>query len=196
VPSGEGVIKLNYVPPTKLHVGCWHRKIPGWVHVDICDEPHIDHRTEAHNLSMIPDDSCGIVYASHVLEYYDWQEAKELVLPEWYRVLKPRGILRLSVPDMATISRLYQARMPLSWFIGPMFGRMEINGEMIYHKCIYDRAKLTEILNDCGFEDCSLYDWKETEHAEIDDHSKGYIPHMRDDGILLSLNLECHKPWR
>ena len=35
-----------------------------------------------------------------------------------------------------------------------------------------------------------------TDHAHIDDHSKGYIPHMRDDGILLSLNIEAVKHWK
>jgi hypothetical protein len=29
----------------KLHLGCWHRVIPGFVHVDLCDMPHIDHQS-------------------------------------------------------------------------------------------------------------------------------------------------------
>ena len=38
------------------------------------------------------------------------------------------------------------------------------------------------------------YDWRETEHSEFDDHSQAYIPHMdKDNGTLISLNVECIK---
>ena len=179
----------------KLHLGCWKRKIPGteWVHIDQADFAHIDYKTQVHDLHMIESNSCDLVYASHVLEYYDWQDAKSLVLPEWYRVLKTGSTLRLSVPNMEAIARLYMAGMKLDWFIGPMFGRMEIGPDKIYHKCIYDEYKLSELLTNTGFTNIRWYDWKKTEHADIDDHSKGYIPHMRDDGIMLSLNVEADK---
>ena len=26
----------------KLNLGCWHRHIPGFVHVDLCDMEHMD----------------------------------------------------------------------------------------------------------------------------------------------------------
>jgi len=26
----------------KIHLGCWHRNIPGFVNVDLCDMDHID----------------------------------------------------------------------------------------------------------------------------------------------------------
>jgi len=177
----------------KLHVGCGKRHIPGWIHVDQLDDPHIDYQTSVDSLSMIQNESCSVVYASHVLEYFNWKEAEENVLPEWHRVLAPGGTLRLAVPNFEAISRLYQAGMPLQWFIGPMFGRMDVNGGMIYHRTTYDEQTLTLILERAGFTDMKLYDWKKTEHANVDDASKGYIPHMRDEGILLSLNMEATK---
>ena len=29
----------------KLNLGCWHRYIPGFIHVDLCDFEHIDHKS-------------------------------------------------------------------------------------------------------------------------------------------------------
>jgi len=177
----------------KLHLGCGERVIPGWFHVDQCGAEHIDLQTDVSDLSGIEDESCLIVYASHVLEYFDWEQAKKEVLPEWRRVLAKGGLLRVSVPDFGAISRLYQADLPLSWFVGPLYGRMLVNGKWVYHRCVYDERTLKALLLQSGFTNFRFYDWKETEHADIDDCSKGYIPHMRDEGILLSLNVEVDK---
>jgi len=175
----------------KLHIGCGKRVLPGWTHIDTVLYPHIDFVTEAHNLKKIKDNSCTMIYASHVLEYYDWQEAETLVLPEWRRVLCPGGTLRVAVPDFLAICKLYLAGMKLDWFIGPLYGRM-LSNEIIYHKCAYDELKLKEILKRVGFKNVHRYDWREVEH--VDDHSQAYIPHMeKDKGVLISLNMECYK---
>ena len=28
----------------KLHLGCWNRFIPGFIHIDLCDYDHIDYK--------------------------------------------------------------------------------------------------------------------------------------------------------
>ena len=40
----------------KVHLGCWHRFIPGFVHVDLCDMPHIDHMSSIDLLPFFTDD--------------------------------------------------------------------------------------------------------------------------------------------
>ena len=61
-------------------------------------------------------------------------------------------------------------------------------------KTTYDFDSLENILISCGFRDCRIYDWRETEHSHFDDHSQAYIPHMdKDNGVLISLNVECNK---
>ena len=38
------------------------------------------------------------------------------------------------------------------------------------------------------------YNWRKTEHSMFDDHSQAYLPHMdKENGILISLNVECVK---
>ncbi len=56
----------------KLHLGCGQRFIEGYIHIDIDDFQHIDYKTSIDNLSMIENDSCDLIYASHVLEYFDF----------------------------------------------------------------------------------------------------------------------------
>ena len=47
-----------------------------------------------------------------------------------------------------------------------------------------------------GFKEVYRYDWRETEHSNIDDFSQAYIPHMdKENGELMSLNIEAIKWW-
>lgn len=179
----------------KLHIGCGRRYIKGWKHVDIQWDGHIDFVAEAHHLDMIEDGFCEVVYASHVLEYYDWEAAFNVVLPEWNRVLIKGGILRVAVPDFTAMAGLYfSENLSLDRLIGPLYGKMQSNGETIYHRCVYDEEKLREMLLANGFHSVQRYDWRKTEHADVDDCSQAYIPKMqKETGTLISLNMEAIK---
>lgn len=53
----------------KLHLGCGKRYIPGFVHVDLGDFPHIDFRRDIADLSVFGDDSVDVIYCSHSLVF-------------------------------------------------------------------------------------------------------------------------------
>lgn len=177
----------------KLHLGCgWRYFGSDWIHIDGGDYPH----SSSGDITALPyqDNTVDLIYASHVLEYFDRQEAVE-VLTEWHRVLKPGGILRLAVPNFRAMARLYvEENYPIESFLGPLYGRMKMDGEYIYHKTAYDRESLNALLIKLGFEFATEYDWRATEHAHIDDHSQAYLPHMdKENGTLISLNIEAKK---
>jgi predicted SAM-dependent methyltransferase len=182
----------------KIHIGCWKRFIPGFIHIDICDLPHIDYRHVVDKLPMIPDNSADLIYASHVFEYYDRQKAVD-VLAEWRRVLKPGGTLRIAVPDFAALLKVYEQTKNLDNILGPLYGRMVVDmGEkeiqIIYHKTVYDFDSLKKLLEENGFQCVHRYDWRDTIHKDYDDHSQAYFPHMdKDNGLLTSLNVEATK---
>jgi len=182
----------------KLAIGSFKRdyKKYGYETVDVHQWGDVTFVTPAHDLLMIQNCSVETIYASHILNYYDWNEIETMVLPEWFRVLKGGGELRLSVPDFEVISRLYLAGLPLDWFIGPLYGRMETEKNyFIYHKSILDFKKLSSFLSNAGFINIDKFDWKKTDLKDLDDFSQAYIPHMqKDKGILLSLNIRCEKP--
>jgi predicted SAM-dependent methyltransferase len=176
----------------KLHLGCGKRYIPGFVHIDVVDYPHVDHVTTIDNLSFIPDASVDLIYACHVLEHFKRRDVGR-VLKEWHRVLRPGGILRISVPDFAKLCEVCQKYGQLDLVIGALFGRQDYLYNIHYN--VFDFATLKRELESMGFIDVRRYDWRETEHAHVDDYSQAYIPHMdKENGILISLNVECTKP--
>lgn len=179
----------------KLHVGCGKRFLPGFVHIDLADYPHIKWRRDVRDLSFLPNECADLLYASHVLEYFDRWEVKE-VLKTWWAVLQVGGTLRVAVPDFEAMSEIYQKEKKLDMILGPLYGRMEVGNtsQMIYHKTTYDFAALAAVLEDCGFTDVRRYDWRETIHKDVDDHSQAYLPHMdKEHGKLISLNVEATK---
>jgi len=176
----------------KLHLGCGKRFIPGFVHIDVVDYPHVDHVATIDNLSFIPNDSVALIYNCHVLEHFKRREVKR-VLQEWYRVLKPSGTLRISVPDFSKLCQVYQNEGDINLIIGALFGRQDYLYNIHYN--VFDFSSIKKDLEEVGFTNIHQYDWKATEHADIDDYSQAYIPHMdKENGVLISLNVECDKP--
>lgn len=178
-----------------LHLGCGKRYIPGFIHVDLADFPHIDHRHEIQTLPMFEDGSADLIYSCHAFEYFDRFEALNL-LREWRRVLKTGGTLRLAVPDFEALIQVYRETGDLLKIIGPLHGRMEIMSPQgpswIYHRTVYDFKLLSSILNEAGFSDVRRYRWQDTLHREHDDCSQAYFPHMdKENGLLTSLNIEA-----
>lgn len=178
----------------KLHLGCGSRNFGSdWDHIDGGYFEHLVGNNIV-DLSQYDDDSVSLIYASHVLEYFDREYAQE-VLGEWYRVLKRNGCLRVAVPDFRAMAKLYvDGIYPLESFLGPIFGKMKMGENTIYHKTTYDEISLINTMKIAGFKSFKRYDWRETEHAKFDDHSQAYLPHMdKENGTLISLNMEFYK---
>ena len=63
-----------------------------------------------------------------------------------------------------------------------------------FHKMIFDKKYLSSILIKNGFSDIQEWNWRKVDHGHIDDYSQAYLPHMdKDDGLLMSLNIEAKK---
>jgi SAM-dependent methyltransferase len=181
----------------QVHLGCGKRYIPGFVHVDLDDFPHIDHRNRIDSLPMFGDDTVDLIYCCHAFQYFDRVQALD-VLGEWRRVLKTGGILRLSVPDFPALVSVYERTGALGEILGPLFGRIVIQAPegpaVIYNRTTYDYRSLEELCLKVGFRSFRPYEWRETIHKDFDDFSQAYKPHMdKDHGLMISLNVEAIK---
>lgn len=185
---------------TQLYLGAWKRYIPGFIHIDLDNQPQLDYRHDIASLPMFSDNSVDLIYTSHSFEYFDRQKG-EGVLKEWHRILKPGGTLRIAVPDFEAIVKVYlkyKKDLDHKGILGPLYGKMLIKekgkDKTIYHKTVYDFKSLKKVLQSAKFKNIRRYDWKKTIHKDYDDHSQAYIPHMDSkNGILISLNVEAIK---
>lgn len=176
----------------KLHLGCGPRYIEGYVHIDAVPHDHIDVVSTIDKLPFIEDETVDLIYNCHVLEHFQRNVAVD-VLSEWARVLKPGGLIRTSVPDFAALCDVYRDTQDLGLVIGPLFGRQ--NYLYNFHYNVYDMTSIAADLEAAGFENVRRYEWRTTEHAEVDDYSQAYVPHMdKENGVLISLNVEASKP--
>lgn len=98
----------------RLNVGCGRRFHEDWINVDL--EP-ADASVIACDITRglpFDDNSLDAVYHSHVLEHLSPTAGQQLIA-ECYRVLRPGGVLRIVVPDLEQIAKLYLEAHQNAW---------------------------------------------------------------------------------
>lgn len=91
--------------PRKLHIG-GKVHAEGWEVLNALPGPCVDHVCNANDLSRFPDATFEEIYASHVVEHFDYMGELTATLAEWNRVLVPGGKLYVSVPDLDILAAL------------------------------------------------------------------------------------------
>jgi predicted SAM-dependent methyltransferase len=93
-------------PERCLNLGCGRRFHPHWVNIDAHPvHPSISPHDVTAGLPF-PEASFDVVYHSHLLEHLPPEDG-EALLRECCRVLAPGGVVRVVVPDLEGIARLY-----------------------------------------------------------------------------------------
>ena len=175
----------------KLHLGCGERFLEGYIHIDLAEFKHIDYKIPVNNLSIFDDNSIDEIYASHVIEYFDRDEVKEL-LKEWKRVLRDGGILRIAVPNFEAIVNHYNQHKDISKLIGLLYGGQTYDYN--FHHVCFDFISLKELLEKSNYKNVKEYDWRTFLPDAFDDYSKSYLPHLDfENGTLMSLNIIAEK---
>jgi predicted SAM-dependent methyltransferase len=154
-----GILELETIDsepcnvPRKLHIGGKVRT-PGWEVLDANPGPCVDHVINASDLRVFEDNSFEQIYASHVVEHFDYQGQLIETLKEWSRVLMPAGTLCVSVPDLDTLARLFVDRSLLSVQDRFLVMRMIFGGHIDkhdYHLVGLNEEFLTSYLEAGGF---------------------------------------------
>jgi len=97
----------------KLHIGGKVSK-EGWEVLNALPGPNVDHVCNANDLSQFEDNTFEAIYASHIVEHLDYNKELVKTLTEWNRVIKPKGKIYISVPDMDTLAQLFVMRDKLN----------------------------------------------------------------------------------
>jgi predicted SAM-dependent methyltransferase len=175
------------LPLRKLHIGGWVRA-EGWEVLNANPGPAVDHVGDARDLSRFADDMFSDLYASHVLEHFDYQGELQKTLREWWRVLAPGGRLFVSVPDLDVLARLILDRQRLGERDRYQVMRMLFGGHVDrydYHQVGLNEEFLSGFLRRAGYVNIRKVD----DLGCFDDTSR-----MVFAGVPISLNMISEKP--
>jgi SAM-dependent methyltransferase len=89
-----------------LNLGCGERFHPDWVNLDLHLAGPAVRRWDLRDELPFADGFFDVVYHSHVLEHFHRAEGLRL-LKQCHRVLRSGGTIRVAVPDLERIARLY-----------------------------------------------------------------------------------------
>jgi predicted SAM-dependent methyltransferase len=181
---------LPVAPELYLHLGCGPVDHPRFVNVDGFPLAHVQYVRPIDDLSPFADGSAALVYACHCLEHFP-RQAVPRVLVEWRRVLRPGGILRLSVPDFDRIVEIYEEHGrdigSISQFL--MGGQQNA---FDFHQVVFNRRSLAALLEQAGLRDVREWTPGSDELTTFDDWS-GRRVEFGGRTHVLSLNLEARR---
>lgn len=89
-----------------VNLGCGNRYHKDWINLDFKSNSEYVIEYDLHTSLPFDDKSVDVIYSSHVLEHFSKCFAPKF-LEECYRVLKPKGIIRVVVPDLEQIVKNY-----------------------------------------------------------------------------------------
>lgn len=174
-----------------VHLGCGPINHPAFINVDAIPLPHVHYVGSIARLPMFGDDTVDLLYASHCLEHISYHKTRE-VLAEWYRVLKPGGVLRVSVPDLDRLIEIYEAAgRDASSVIGQLYGGHDSPYNV--HMTIFNRTGLQRLMTNVGFEDCRVWSPHGDHLSDLSDFAS-YTKRIGEVDYPVSLNLEAAKP--
>jgi len=147
-----------------LNIGGYTRK-EGWFNVnsqsqyiefqDRKVQMDVDIYRLMHDLHGFPDRSVSCIYASHILEHSSLGSESGnpslliQTLREWYRVLRPGGLLMVAVPDLPTLFQLYLSPKITDLNDRWLLTRVIYGGqtdEYDYHKVGFDEPLLSHFI--------------------------------------------------
>jgi len=135
----------------RLNLGCGNDKRKGYINIDIRAEVNPDLLHDLTQKLPYPDNSIDEIIAKDVVEHFSHHQV-ELILKDWYRVLKPNGNIYIQTPDAEAICRKFLERKGIAdWkrFSYWMFGAQDYPQN--YHKTAFNIEGLRSLLEAIGF---------------------------------------------
>jgi len=171
----------------KLHIGGTTAHAE-WEILNANNAPYVDHACNASDLSCFENDTFEAIYASHVVEHFDYIGPLGATLAEWLRVLKPGGKIYISVPNLDILANILLMKDFYSIDERYQAMRMIFGGHVDqydYHGVGLNLEFLSHFLIEAGYTNIQKVD----EFGIFDDTSS-----FKLKGVPISLNVIAEKP--
>ncbi len=165
----------------KLHIGCGHHPLPGWLNTDVSPEPGVT-ALDATQPFPFPDGAFSRIFSEHVIEHVPF-EGGAAMLRECFRVLSPGGRIRISTPSFAFLLGLLHPplgelqRAYVAWATGLFYPAEQPSALLVVnnfvrawgHQLIYDEPTLVALLRRAGFTDVAAFELGRSDDPELRD---------------------------
>lgn len=181
----------------RLHIGCFDCPVEGWHNTDITPHiwitkiPYLsvllhaigkldDRRLTQHRAGIFrkvhyldlskpmpyPENSFCAVFSSHVFEHLPRKVFARL-LQELFRVLRPGGVMRVSVPDLDYFVQAYTSESA-DEFVKAVF-EIDHSGDKNRHQWMYTECTLRKALEAAGFKNVKRCRYQEGECPDLNE---------------------------
>lgn len=159
---------LEHAPSSvKLHLGCGGHRLEGFINVDLYpyDETVPDSSRSGCRADAFADmrqlglanDSVAEIFTAHTLEHFTRWDALDM-LRDWWRMLRPAGVLVLETPDFARC---------ILWLFHPKSWRRKLAQDMFYgnqwdrldyetHRYVWSAREVKRTLCEIGFREVKV----------------------------------------
>jgi predicted SAM-dependent methyltransferase len=173
---------LKKSPSVKIHFGCGEIADARFLNVDSRLFGHVDYVTKSPMMPALPVLFADMIYACHVFEHIPHRN-QMAVLARWRKILKPGGVLLLSVPDLdKTLDLYHRGEKGFGWMQRVLMGGQDYPGN--FHYALFTRERLAFVLGKAGFQ--NIRDWHPAEQE--------CWPRDWSWDESISLNLRAEKP--
>lgn len=171
--------RFNRNKSYKLEIGSGRLRKPGFITSDL--DLHSDYPYDFVAGLPFPDESIDFIYAEHVFEHFSYGDLTVLV-SECHRVLRPNGVISVSVPDARIYIDAYARDVPLDLarFARYKFGltfasKIDYLNHIFYmdgqHRYMFDPQNLLALLLDAKFKNARLREFD----AELDQEGRKHM---------------------
>lgn len=174
----------------KIHIGCGHINLAGWINIDARHMPHVHIVSRDLDLDEFTDASIGEIYLSHMLEHISFNEA-DILLRKFHQKLAPNGVLRISVPSFESIVKIYiSSGHDIETIKYALMGGQDY--EFNFHRSVFDNSSLKRAMISAGFAKIEKWTTEEVFGVDIGDWSNKKFS-TADGEVMISLNLCAYK---
>lgn len=155
--------------PVKLELGSPRRsELPDWIASDINGSGDI--QLDLTQSIPFPDCSVDELYMSHLLEHFSYPNPMRGLLAECNRILKPKGMLGVAVPNARIFLNAYSLQSDFDWRkycteeVGLKYSsKIDYVNFVAYlggqHKHLFDEDNLVLVLIEAGFKRVSIREY-------------------------------------